>query len=181
MSRLEVSGRAGEPLSIMVDGRSLPFTPADLTADQADDLIRAARYPAYLLEVWPKIREALDVVAAAARCPEIGTTPVLSAPIVRLLCLVAGMHALIIPFERFEVTGAERDHLVLGAAGKTAGTLLDWPTLGGALYRIADSLGVGGVPFAGAPPGLHFTRTEAHGGAFRLLCRLLLEHVDVPS
>lgn len=155
------------------------ITPVGLTTEQADDLIRAARYPAYLIEAWPKIREALDVVAAATRTPEIGTTPVLSAPIVRLLCLVAGMHTPIVQFDRFEVTKAEQVYLEIGSEGLTEGTLLHHPTLGGALYRIADALGLGGIPFAGVPPGLHFARTNAHGGAFQLLCRLLLEHVDV--
>ena len=177
MSRVEISGAVGQPVHFVMDGRA--FTPAAIDRLAAHGLLNASRYPTYLIEDWPRIRAILDQVALSANSPEIGPTPVLSAPMVRLLCLVVGMHALLVPFERFAASAIEKEHLEAGAA--TAGPILDWPILGGLLYRIADTLGLGGVPYAGNLPGVHFSYTFAEGGAFRLLSRLLLEHVDVTS
>jgi hypothetical protein len=147
-----------------------------LTPEAEDDLKRAAGSALYLVDEWPRVRDHLNAVCQGLAMTPIGSPPVLSAPIIRVLCaIVAQRNRLSASMvDRFVATSREKAVLAAAAAGETKGSLLDWPILGGLLYRIADELNVGGVPHAG-----NFHRTAAEGGAFRLLCRLLLEHVDV--
>lgn len=176
MTRLEVTGVQGGPITFLRNG--VPFEPLFLTPEAEEDLKRAAQSSIYLVEEWPRVREHLDAVCQHYSMPPIGETPVLSAPIVRALCAIVAQRRgwITTPIDRFAATAREQTLLMTAANGQTKGSLLDWPVLGGLLYRIADELNVGGVPHAG-----NFHRTAAEGGAFRLLCRLLLEHVEVSS
>lgn len=176
MTRLEISAVQGGPVTILRNG--VPFDPLFLTPEAERALSFAAQSSIYLVDEWPRIREHLDGVCQHYSMPPIGETPVLSAPIVRALCAIVAQRKgwITTPIDRFEATKRELAVLMSAAAGETKGSLLDWPILGGLLYRIADELNVGGVPHAG-----NFHRTAAEGGAFRLLCRLLLEHVDVEA
>lgn len=154
----------------------------DLTEPKQLQLSTAAIFPSRLIEDWPQVRELLiESAHAIGVAPITGPTPVLSAPIVRLLCLILAAHGRggtissgHSPTDRIEVSDRELKNLREAAAGTSKGPLTDWPVLGGLLYRIADELSVGGRPDVG-----HFQSTSVSEPALRMLCLLLLEHVDV--
>lgn len=64
-----------------------------LTEARCLELSTAALFPSRLVEDWPQIRELLiESAQAIGIAPITGPTPVLSAPIVRLLCLILAAH-----------------------------------------------------------------------------------------